>query len=151
LSTRLNITNLLQSDMSLNAWYWFGCIAALLYGIKHLSDPNDIARSWGLTQFSDVTQDFARLLGVWILFQSGVAAITASHIKDLQSRYYMTVMHVFKNFVAFLVRCHMWRSERYPITNGFMLSTFADLLFSVGYGYYVVFPEREKKPESQKK
>ena len=115
----------------LNFWYWFGSLLALIYGINHLFRPNQIAQSWGLTAWSsEETIDFVRLLGVWILFQSLVAAVIAYYVKDVKIRYLLTVAHVFKNLGAFLLRCRMLMSGRYdPITTGFKISTFADLLF----------------------
>ena len=130
----------------LNYWYWLGSFMALIYGCNHLFRPHHIAQSWGLPSWQhEDTVDFARLLGVWILFQSIVAAVIAKELKDLKIRYYMTIAHVFKNLFAFLLRCQMWKTGRYPITPGFIMSTGADLLFTLGYGYFLVFPEKEKK------
>ena len=115
-----------------------------LYGTVHLVFPNKIAVAWGKSSWSDETQDFARLLGVWIIFQSIVAWVVASMVKDARTRHWITVAHVFKNFFAFLVRCTMWVSGRYALTFGFKVSAYADLLFTLGYGYYLVFPELSK-------
>ena len=128
----------------LNSWYWLGSLVALGYGFNHLFRPEVIAHSWGLSNWAvEETVDFVRLLGVWILFQSIIAGIIAYFLKDIRTRYFLTVAHVFKNAVAFLLRLRMWTSGRYdPITSGFKISTFADLLFLFGYGYYVIFPEK---------
>jgi hypothetical protein len=132
----------------LNFWYWFGAILALFYGINHLSRPHSIAKAWGLPGWQHAeTIDFVRLLGVWIFFQSIVATVIAKDLKDLKVRYSMTAAHVLKNLFAFLLRCQMWKSGRYPITTGFMMSTGADLLFVFGYGYFLVFPEKEAKKQ----
>lgn len=128
--------------MSLNAWYWFGGAVGFFYGFVHVLNPNLIASSWGKGSFSNETIDFARLLGVWIIFQSIVAWTVAAVVKDRKSRYWITVAHVFKNFAAFVLRCMMWSSERYSITSGFKASTYGDLFFTFGYCYYVVFPEK---------
>ncbi len=135
----------------LNFWYWFGSLLALIYGVNHLFRPDSIAKSWGLNSWQvEETRDFARLLGVWILFQSIIAFVVAKYVDNLQARYFITLAHVFKNFGAFLLRCRMWQSGRYdPITTGFMISTFADLIFTFGYGYYIVFPEKERSKEKK--
>jgi hypothetical protein len=131
---------------ALNRWYWFGSLLALVYGYKHVFDPHSIASSWGRSHWQhEETVDFVRLLGVWIIFQSIVAACIARCIKNVEYRYYLTIAHAFKNFAAFWLRVYMWSSGRYdPITTGFMVSTFADLLFSFGYGYFMAFPEKSK-------
>jgi len=130
--------------MTLNGWYWFGGGLGFMYGCIHLFYPDQIALSWGRDPWSDDSKDFARLLGCWILFQSFVAWIIASKVEDKGSRYWFTVVHVFKNLLAFLLRCSMWKSGRYLITTGFKASTYGDLLFVLGYGYYVLFPESKK-------
>ena len=120
---------------------------ALIYGCVHVINPDLLALSWGVENktWDPKTADFAKLLGVWILFQAWIAAIVPLYIKDLEGRYAITCAHVFKNTFAFVLRCAMWSSGRYnPITIGFVLSAFADLVFSVGYGYFLIFPEMEK-------
>jgi hypothetical protein len=142
----------LNSDVSssLNLWYGFGSILALVYGFNHLFRPHTIATSWGKSQGrwqSEETVDFIRLLGIWILFQSFIALVVALRVKDIKIRYYITLVHVFKNFGAFVLRVMMWRSGRYGVvvTSGFQLSTFGDLLFVLGYGYFILFPEKISK------
>ena len=138
----LNTPNHLRG---LNFWYWLGALLALTYGFNHLFRPEVIAQSWGFSNWAvEETVDFVRLLGVWILFQSFIAGIIAYSLKDIRIRYFLTVAHVFKNAAAFLLRLRMWTSGRYdPITSGFKISTFGDLLFAIGYGYFLIFPEKE--------
>lgn len=129
--------------MTLNTWYWLGGAVGFAYGFTHLLNPDLIASSWGKAAWSEETKDFARLLGVWILFQSFIAWVVAGIVKDRKSRYWITIAHVFKNFFAFLMRCSMWNSGRYPITTGFKISAYGDLIFALGYGLYVLFPESD--------
>lgn len=77
---------------------------ASLYGSIHVIDPEAIAQSWGRTNWNNETEDFIRLLGVWILFQACIAVIVPLFIKDINMRYYITVAHMTKNLGAFILR-----------------------------------------------
>ena len=131
-------------QLTLNSWYWLGSVMALVYGGIHVTHPHYLAASWGVKggTWDPQTADFVRLLGVWILFQSMIAAVVPVYVKDFEVRYYITIAHVFKNLAAFLLRVGMWYSGRYdPIYRGFIVSTAADLIFAAGYGYFLIFPE----------
>ncbi len=134
--------------VTLNSWYWLGSVMALVYGVIHVARPDHLAASWGVEGgvWSPQTADFARLLGVWILFQSVIAAIVPTYVKDLETRYYITCAHVFKNLAAFFLRVGMALSGRYNLhSTGFRVSIAADLIFTAGYGYYLIFPESKNK------
>ena len=121
--------------------FWLGSIIAMFYGYLHILDPSMLSKSWGLpSNFSDETSDFVRLLGIWILFQSLVAATIPLFVNDMKTKLIFAWIHVLKNFGAFFLRYRMYISGRYSSyinllepTQGFMYSLYADLFFGLLY------------------
>ena len=130
-----------KSVSFLDLSFWLGSIIAMFYGYLHLLDPNMLSKSWGLTnKFSEETSDFVRLLGIWILFQSFIAATIPLFVQDTKLKLIFAWIHVFKNFGAFILRYRMYLSGRYSNyinllepTKGFMYSLYADLFFGILY------------------